>query len=105
MLPEVEETSADAGDQGVGGKLLGRTMWFVSSVLWASDGVGGEQGGSVKGKEREKARARAREGSADKARGTGNREGSGGIVSSESLVERDKRRESLGGCCRWLGRL
>ena len=35
----MEETHADAGDQGVGGNLLGRTMRFVSSVLWERDEV------------------------------------------------------------------
>lgn len=85
MLPEVEDTHM--GDQGVGGKLLGKTMKFVSSVLWAS-GVGsgeamsGGGGGSVKGKEREG--ARQREGSADTRRGND-------IGDGESLVERDRR--------------
>ena len=89
-LPQVEETRADAGDQGVGSKLLGQTMRFMSSVLCARDGVGaGEgggfesmRGGSMRGKERE--RARARDGSADTTRRTGS-------VCGESLVERDRR--------------
>ena len=91
VLPQVEETRADAGDQGVGGKLLGRTMRFMSSVLWAKDGVGaGEGGGSglMRGKEKERERARVREGSADTARRTGSVGVGGG---GESLVERDRR--------------
>ena len=96
VLPQVEETRADAGDQGVGGKLLGRTMRFMSSVLWAKDGVGaGEgggsglmRGGSMRGKEKETERARVREGSADTARRTGSVGVGGG---GESLVERDRR--------------
>ena len=41
------------GDQGVGGKLLGKTMRFVSDVLFTKDAPSGRQG---KGKERERSR-------------------------------------------------
>jgi len=96
VLPQVEEARADAGDQWVGGKLLGRTMRFVSSVLCAKDGVVETmRGGSIKGKEKEKENdderpRRVRDGSADTARRTGS-VGVGGGGGGESLVERDRR--------------
>jgi hypothetical protein len=45
-------------DQGVGGKLLGKTMRFVSGVLFSRDAQDGSSGpgGQVKGKEREMSR-------------------------------------------------
>ena len=94
VLPQVEEARADARDQWVGGKLLGRTMRFMSSVLCAKDGVVETmRGGSIKGKEKEnddERPRRVRDGSADTARRTGS-VGVGGGGGGESLVERDRR--------------
>jgi len=96
VLPQVAEARADAGDQWVGGKLLGRTMRFMSSVLCAKDGVVETmRGGSIKGKEKEnddERPRRVRDGSADTARRTGSvGVGGGGGGGGESLVERDRR--------------
>ncbi|KAF9523697.1 hypothetical protein CPB83DRAFT_862502 [Crepidotus variabilis] len=48
VLPPQPEMYVD--DQGVGGKLLGKTMKFVSGVLWNKDSRSG--GSTLKGKER-----------------------------------------------------
>ncbi|KAF8969681.1 hypothetical protein BDZ97DRAFT_213140 [Flammula alnicola] len=82
VLPPKPETYVD--DQGVGGKLLGKTMKFVNTVLFAKDVPAPTAAGGInrstsrlsKGKER------AREGSVVR-----DGDGSGG----ESLLERDRR--------------
>ncbi|KIM37712.1 hypothetical protein M413DRAFT_448237 [Hebeloma cylindrosporum] len=80
LLPDTE--AGHGNWDGVGAKVLGKTMKFVSGVFWGGEGgSGGTMRGKEKGKERE--RVGVREGSVDTLRGTG---GDG-----ESLLERDRR--------------
>jgi hypothetical protein len=94
VLPPKPEVYVD--DQGVGGKLLGKTMKFMSNVLFSKDGgssssplapfVGGAGATRAKGKERE--RISARDGSAARARLYNDQEASS--APGESLIERER---------------
>jgi hypothetical protein len=60
VIPITNKPEKDLEDQTVGGKLLGKTMRFVSGVLFARDAGDGsvESEKHVKGKEREMDRNR-----------------------------------------------